>query len=92
MTEIEMLTQEDERARGEQIIRDFTTWLVDLPESGDHFHPGLVTHETVQAYLASYGDPQMKAKVLFVLNNFGQWLVENHILSSNPAAGIELPS
>ncbi len=76
-------------------MRDFVTWLADLP-GGTPFHLGLLTETAVRGYLDSLKlagrAPRTRSKALSGLRRFCQWAMDEGYLRRNPARAMERPT
>ena len=78
------------------ILRQFLTWLSNLPGHELPFDPPTdLTQTAVRTYLfrelagmsISHGE-----RIKSILNSFAEWLIDEGLLTRNPTRGIELPA
>src|SRR5437773_2080584 len=78
------------------VLRQFLTWLANLPGHKPPFNPPAdLTQTAVQTYLfgeladlsVSHGE-----RVKSILSSFAEWLIDEEFLTRNPTRGIEFPA
>ena len=78
------------------ILRQFLTWLSNLPGHALPFRPALdFTQTAVQTYL--FGElagmsVSHRERVKSILSSFAEWLIDEAFITRNPTRGIELPA
>ena len=78
------------------ILRQFLTWLSNLPGHELSFNPALdLTQTAVQTYL--FGEltdmsVSHRERVKSILSSFAEWLIDEAFITRNPTRGIEFPA
>ena len=78
------------------ILRQFLTWLSNLPGHEQAFRPLTdLTQTAVQTYLFSEiaeTSISHRERVKSILSSFAEWLINEELLVRNPTRGIEFPA